>query len=353
MKYASFLLAVIVIGCSNNHDYSQLNFDNKMKQISSERFVAGQLVMTDSLNLEERFGIMNGSSMRADSDYIYINDPFELKIYAIDKKSYASRELFSPSRGQGPREVRGIGNFTVSNRYILIADERQMKVQVWSKSGEFINEFITDGVRPHRIVESGESKITLLSPIPGQSFSLFHTFDMNGNHIQSFGEPEEALRNPLKYSGGFWSDGQFLYFAGLSEHILVKFDMDGNHIYSRATIDDYPGEQNYSIQGSEDNRRFGYVEGGYFSAAGGVIYNNILLIMHVGESPSTSKTQFIDLYKLSDGSYIGTLEIPRRSGLHNIAVDDNNIYVLTDEDDITYLAVYENNINELLGGRIN
>lgn len=348
MKYASLLLAVIVIGRSNSHDYSQLNLDNKVKQLSGERIVAGQLVMTDSLNLEERLGIMNGSSMRADADFIYINDLNELKIHAIEKISLTSREIISPGRGQGPREVSGIGSFTVSDSFILINDSRQMKIQVWSKSGEFITEFMTDGVRPHRVVASGDENLTLLSPIPSQSFNLFHMIDMNGNHIQSFGEPDEDFRNPLKYAGEIWTDEEFLYYAGYSEHILTKFDMDGNLIYSRSAIDDFSAEKNYFMDGDADNRRIGYVEGGYYSAGGGTIFEDMILIVHVGESPSDTKTHSLDFYRKTDGEYIATVILPLRPVM-SIAVDESNIYVLTEEEGIRFIAVFENNLNALIG----
>ncbi len=343
-----FTLILLMSSCQNEEKGIKSVFLEKELQDSSERVVLSELILSDSLQLMDLYGITSASTLKLDENHIYVNNPFEKHVYIIKKDSYDYVGKIAPGEGRGPGEVTGLGYFDVTNDYIILAAESQYKVQLWDKEGNLVNEFITDQIRPHRVTGWPDGKITILSTFLTDADRVFHTVDKGGEILQQFGNFDMDNFNPLMYSGSTVQDDNYFYYAGFSEHVLIKWDRDGNHLFSKATIDNFPGELNYITFLNGEERVFQYSETGVFSAVGTAINNEYWILIHAGERGSDTSTRLLDIYFKQDGSYAGSVLLPYRAGFGTIAVDESYIYTLHNIDDETHIGIYKNNLNELV-----
>ncbi|MCC5905538.1 MAG: hypothetical protein JJU13_04995 [Balneolaceae bacterium] len=342
-----FYVAIIIFFASCSHEEAKNPFLIKESQNITDRILIGSMAIKDSLLLYEAFGMINASVLNMDNNNLYIRDASALnKIFVIDKKTFEYKHTISPAQGRGPGEITAIGTFDVFSPYIIITDGSLMKIQIWKTDGRFVNEFILDEISPHRLNMWENERITILSATSSGSDHLFHTIDKDGNRILSFGEISKDNYNPLMYSGSTLTDEEYFYYAGFSEHILKKWDQEGNLEYSIATIDDFPGEANYVTFLSGEQRSFQYTETGYYSAIGFTVYNDYLMILHAGER--IRERQLLDFYDKHNGRYLASVELPYLSGSGSIVADDLHIYTLHMIDEEVYLGIYENNLTSLL-----
>jgi hypothetical protein len=341
-------LILLMSSCQNEDIGIDSVFLEKETQESTERVVISELILSDNLPLMDLYGITSASTLKLDDSYIYINNPFEKHVHIIKKHSYDYIGKIAPGEGRGPGEVTGLGYFDVTDDYIIVAAESQHKIQLWDKEGNLAKEFISDEIRPHRVTGWPDGSITILSTFLTDADLVFHTVDKDGEILQQFGAIDTEYFNPLMYSGSTVQDDNYFYYAGFSEHVLVKWDREGNHLYSKSTIDDFPGELNYNTFLSGEEKVFRYSDTGLFSAVGSAIYGDFWILIHAGERGSDTSTRLLDIYFKQDGSYAGSFMLPYRAGFGTIAVDESYIYTLHNIDDETHIGIYENNLKELV-----
>ncbi len=345
------LFTLSIPGCSGG-DVEKLlsnDFSDKKPQEISQRKIKTTLTPKDSVFLVDSYGIMNSQGMIAmDSEHFYISDFPALKLFIVDKQTLELADTLSIQEGRGPGEVQRISNYSVSQDYIVISDESLGKIQIWDKKKELVNEFLMENIFPFRVNLWNDGTLTVQSPRSADKGFIFYTLDQDGMLLNSFGDVSGEEYNPIRFSGQNIIDGEYYYFAGYSEHVLAKWDKDGDLQYSVTTIDAFPGEANLaSFDGGGGQRTFQFVPHAFFSAIDISIYRDYWIVVHRGDWDEEPYQQFLDIYNKHTGQYKASIQLPQMAG--QIEVDDQHIYALQRLDgEEMYLVIYENNLEKFL-----
>jgi hypothetical protein len=345
--YCLLIFFLSICGCKNTTELEFESFLKKDSQSTNERIVVDAISPKVSLNLAEEFGILDAGSIRMGDQYIYIRDrPSLNKIYVLDKESLEHVRTISPGIGRGPGELTAIGNFSLSNDYVILSNETHAKIQIWSKEGEFIHEFLTENYFPHRVQMWNDKSITILSPRSMNSGHILFNFDNQGNFQNSFGNISDVEFNPIRFSGNILVHDDHFYFKGYSEHILSKWDKNGNLVFSVTTVDDIPEELNYVTFSGTEQQVFQYSPNAIFSSVGISIYQDYVVVVHRGDWNESPYKQYLDLYHKVNGHYVASLKLQYIAG--TVELDDEHIYALHRINEEAHLVIYENDLNELL-----
>jgi len=340
-----FLITFVITGCSSKEDVNP--FFKKEPQETSHRVIHSDLSMLDSLSLYDLHGMNNPGLLNSDSDYLYVLDYSPHRLYIFEKPNFNVTQTITPETGRGPGEIMGIQSFSVNKNHIILADHSQHKILLWDFNGQFINEFITEQASPYRINIWDDDEFIINSPTTSTE-SLFHKYDVNGNYLLSFGEVSRKDFNPFMYAGQTTIDNEYYYFAGYSEHIIQKWDREGNQVFSVTTIDDYPFDANYIIHMGEQTR-FEYAPDGIFSAMSIHVFNNYILLIHGDDRYATERlnpyVQYLDIYDSNTGRYVATWKLPYMAS--NITADEDYLYILHQGDNDIYIGVYANKLYQL------
>lgn len=346
-KIVGFIISIILVsGCTENEKVNEgQNYQQFWQGVTQEieqRSNKGILTVKDSLLLSERYGILNASSLKMNGQILYIKDQAQQKIYAIDKHTLNHKASISISEGRGPRELTGLGSFDVASETVVISSINMQKIQTWNIDGSFRNEFRYKNLHPRRIRLNSNNNMVILSNfffVDGER-NLIQVINSDGKPVSSFGKVSEENYSSLKAEGYMLIDEKDnVYYAGYSEHILKKWDPNGNLIYSIKSIDDYPGEANYATVEGGDQKVSGYLEHAYFNAVGTTLYKDKWIIIHGGIYNDESNHCMLDVYDRNNGQYLFTIELPYKTG--HIAVDDQYLYALHTIKNEIYLVTYD------------
>lgn len=211
---------------------------------------------------------------------------------------------------------------------------------MWDTDGDFRDEFRYKNLHPRRIQLNSNNNIVILSHfffVDGER-TLLQIINPDGNPVSSFGTVTEENYSSLKAEGFMLTDEEDnVYYTGYSEHVLKKWDSEGNLLYSVISIDDYPSEANYATMGGGDQKVSGYLEHAYFNAVGTALHEDKWIIIHGGLYEESSHS-ILDIYDRNNGQYLFTVELPYKT--KQIAVDDHYLYALHTIKNEIYLAMY-------------
>lgn len=341
--YWLFLLLVIA-SCSSNHtNQEEGDFFSKREQVKKERRFTARMQAVDSLNLSG-YGAYRGSIVRVDDQRIYVSASDLGMVVAINKRDPSSYYLIGNGKGQGPGEISGFSDFAVDEQHIVFP--RPHRVITWSKSGALVQDMQVDP-RVRRLRPLANDRFLIFSTLTMDY--LFNILDGEGAVVRSFEKAGREASLSLKYEGRIDVDERYVYYAGYSESLIRKYTLEGELVYSVATIDNYPSELNYVTSEAGGNSvLMGYAQTALYATLGIAVYGTYLLV-----HPAPDRNQDVpdllafDVYDASDGKYLETYNL---SGLPNsFAVDDDHIYTVeTDRNFATgeigdrYVMIYDN-----------
>ncbi len=340
---ALFLLLVVAACSSSPADKAERDFFSKREQSKKGRTVTAQMQAIDSLNLSD-YEVFRGSLIRIDNGRIYVSDGGLGKVVAIDKRDPTSFRFIGAGKGQGPGEVTGFSDFAVDDQKIVLASRH--RVITWSKSGTLSRDLRVE-LQVRRLRPLASDLFIILSP--ASLDYLFNIIDGDGGVVRSFERVGLESGASLKYEGRIDVDARHVYYAGYSESLIRKYTLEGDLVYSVATIDNHSSEVNYVTSDlAEGIVAMGYTQWALYATLGIAVYGDYLLVQ-----PAPDRNQDVpdllafDVYDASDGQYLETYSL---SGLPNsFAVDDDHIYTVeTDRDFETgrigdrYIKIYPN-----------
>jgi|SRR5690625_275918 len=341
-----------IAGCAEESLEEPLSndFSDLQAQQLSERVILDVLAPKDSVMLGERYGILNAIGLSLDVEALYIRDYSLFSLFVINKQSLELENALTIPEGRGPGELSRINSFAVSGNRIVLVDQSLFKIQIRNREGEPEGEFLVEEAAPWRVSIWEDGTLTFLSTNAMQTGSLFYTLDSNGHLVRTFGDVSGVAYNPIRYDGEILVDDGFFYFAGYFEHVLGKWNRDGDLVYAVSSIDDFPGEANYSTSISGEQSVFGFVPEAFFSAVSSAIYNDYWIITHRGDWDEEPYVQYIDIYNKHNGQYLASIVLPSMVRGGSFVVDEGYIYTLhSDSLDEVNLFIYENTLDELLG----
>jgi len=143
---------------------------------------------------DENFMFGGISNINLDAkENIYVLDWKNSRIQKFDSKGNFLNS-FIIKKGQGPQEVSSFPRMAVTPEGIIyIMDLGANKIFMLNEKGEFLQSFKTD-FQVSDIAPYSRERIALLGL---KENKILHVYDLEGNHLLSFGDPFEV---PSKYS---------------------------------------------------------------------------------------------------------------------------------------------------------
>jgi len=119
------------------------------------------------------------------AENIYILDWKNDRIQKFDRDGHFLKSILI-IKGQGPEEVSMLGGVALHpDGKISLFDRGGSKIINLNEEGEFISSFKLDYM-PTSIASLGENRIAILGL---KESKIIHVFDIEGNHLNAFGEP--------------------------------------------------------------------------------------------------------------------------------------------------------------------
>lgn len=188
MRRIFFLSAVF---CFLTISYS---FFRCSKETRSKEFILREELSIGEEGGDERYVFAGIENIALDSEEdIYILDRRNYRIQKFDKDGNFLKSV-EIRKGEGPEEVSLISGMTVTEKGKIYAlDSNGTKLLIFNEGGKFHHSFRID-FRAVNIISYSEEKVLVLGLNKNH---IFHVFNQEGKHLDSFGEPFEI---PTKYS---------------------------------------------------------------------------------------------------------------------------------------------------------
>ena len=345
----SFALILIVACSGDTVEKARDNFFDKELQAATERIIAATINPVDSLNLSD-YGVFNGILIEVDDRWIYVADWKVNKVLAIAKGEHGSYRFIGHGTGDGPGEADGFADIAVGsgNIYSITHPHR---IATFTAAGAFISDTQID-IPVGRLAVAGDKNI--LAFAPKSTDYLFHLIDADGLTTDAFGqvtteEPDLGPGNFLRYAGSVEVHDGHLYYAGFSESLFKKYTLDGELVYSVATIDNHSSEHSYFVQLLDGMNIARYTPQALFSTISIAVYDRYCIVQPADDTYGVRHRVF-DVYDTKSGQYVesyGIYGMPTR-----FALDDGHIYTIekdlnpeTGETD-RYVKIYDNMLGD-------
>jgi hypothetical protein len=327
MKYFQLFLVislVAVFSCSEVEKENQLFREKDPQPVSEHR--TKDLALVDSVNLNRMLeeGLSFSTVKYTEGNLIFQSSQNGFRFHMLDTESLDVVNEISIPEGRGPGEVLRIGGYDVKDGLIAILDIGNLKTVLYNLEGEYLSEFVFDGVRPNEI-EMIDSETFILKAIRNPD-GMFHIVNSEGSVLPSF-QKHQVDANLNVFSGEMvYKDGSF-YFGGYAEPIIRRYDILDDKVepvFSRAIIDDYDSSDNYEERGGGEYRVFAFAEHAEFASHDLEVSGDYLyLARHTNGDPNY---RFLDVYHIEDGRY--EVSFPMQYNPSSVTSDENYLYVL-------------------------
>jgi len=332
----SILALFLVAACSPNA--AEGDFFTSTAQDAETRLIEHQIVAIDSFNMFDTYDISLLNDILVNNDTLLIPYSSKMRIVRINFDEPLIFEYTSFEKGEGPGELRNMQGIDTNESGLLIADSQQNKTVLFSTSDESLKEQGVAPRTPHRISWVTTDTYVILSPISHDK--VFHVVSVSNGLQASFGTAVSPP-NPLMYEGRIRATEDNLYYAGRSEPVLKKYTTQGDLVYSRATIDNFPTEGNYFTSEDPDFVMFRYTDWALYSTSHFTLSDAYWIVVPVPEEEFEETHQVIDLYHRSNGSYSHSIGLDRN--LRLVALGTNYLFgIHITEDREYYLVRYPN-----------
>lgn len=320
----SFLFFVMLISCQDKK--STPHFLDLEEQVQKKRnFVGNELKLDFEKDLEE-LGIYNLPEIVETKDNFVLAENSELIIKHLSKSDLTVINSFEIPKGRGPKELEFIMTFDTSEDLIAVADNRLMKVILLDHEGNLVNEFTTDR-SPIRLNLTSNRDLNL-------KYSLYFgemdtTFMYNLTEIGDVNYPfkKENYKDihPFAVTGDIKTVADTLYYVGTYEPYIKKY-VNGERIFSRATIDNYDSSLNYITMISKESSSTSLSPEAIISSIDFDVKEGLMYV--VPHSNGDNDFSFIDVYDSNEGSYIKSYRTIDIAGKVNVYEDERTILTI-------------------------
>ena len=321
----SILFLLLIVSCSKQ-ELKPVNFlDVEEQEVKKREFSSNELKLEFEKDLEE-LGIYSFPSFVETKDKFVLVDNSELVIKHLNKTDLTTISSFKIQKGRGPKELEFIMSFDASEELIAVTDNGLMKVILFDQAGNFVNEFSLER-NPTRLNLASNRTLNL-------KYSLFFgetdtTFLYN---LTEFGDVNYPFKkenfkdmHPYAATGDMKTVGDTLYYIGTYEPYIKKY-VNGERIYSRATIDNYDSSTNYITMISGETRSTSLSPYAIINSIDLDIKDGLMYV--VPHSNGDKDFSFIDIYNSSDGNYIKSYHTIDVAGKVNVYEDERSILTI-------------------------
>lgn len=339
IRYISFLFIILLFtqtGCKNSKDKnSEINYFSGKQQSAKTEVI-------DSLRPEEKVKLSNSGIYRPGdidsySNYLFISDIKDRKVYKLKNTSLTIVDTIGSGRGQGPGEAERLKSIDVANGEVIVPDVRGRKIMIFDTDDGLKKSINTKSFPPKKVDVIDRNNI-VVSTNAMPSVSKFIVIDRKGNILNEFINIEES-ENLLKYNDNLLATGKSIYVSGFPEPLLRRFNMDGELIYSRYTINKIPTLYNYNKSSLGNDRvRYSFSNNALYSSYCMTNIRNHLYISPVHNIDGTVR-RLIDVYNKKNGNYVHSFRI--EGNIINLTHGRNgHLYAIERIDKETFLTEY-------------
>lgn len=325
---------IFLFGCAGEKTVEYDHFLDRSEQEVSERTVT-PLSEPDALLNFSDYEIYSPGTLTQNSTHLFLIDFGSMAIVKVSKEEFENPEKLVFSEGSGPGELQSMQSLAVNDQQIYIGDPRQLRIVEADLDGRYIQDLNVE-FSPGNLFVLDDNR--LLNYNVHQQDHLFLTYYTEADTANGFEPIDFDFDEVMKYAGYLDAGGASIFYAGYSEPLLRKYSVDGDLLFSRATIDNYDTSDHYESRTMGETRIATFSDDALHSSMDVACYGEHLLVIpfHNGNS----EIKYVDLYSASDGSYMETLS----ADLHprKIAIDSDYLYVLARDGDDNVLHRYRN-----------
>lgn len=337
-------MVMIFVACTNSSptvENTIEDFLKKQPQKTDKRIFGGKLAVVQEMALDS-LEVFEPYEIKKSKKYLFIRESSQISV--IRKNDLKKKNTLIVKKGRGPGVISRFTDFDVTSTNIGLVDENGLKVAIWDHKGNLKNEYVLEKIRPDRITFYNNDSPVVFSTL-GSEY-VFNILDSGGDLKKGFNNlKDNNVANSLKITGKIKVYEDHIYFAGYSESILKKYDLEGNLIYSKSTIDDWPSDANYiSFESGENQVGARYSPGALYAFFNFDVWDEYLVTIphHNGDTDY----KYLDIYIRENGDYLGTLTTDGYA--FDVVVDDHFIFTRESEGGVMKLKKYKNELHQVI-----
>jgi len=326
IKKAFLVLLVLgfFISCKNKEEKPHF-LDMKIQELDSRSFSEEKLTLEFEKDLEDLDIFNYKNIVELDSSFLLAEKSSEL--FFLDKTTLKLSNSFKIKEGRGPKEVEYIMAYDANEDMIVIADNRLLKILQLDHTGNLIREFKTEDKIPHRLSLSSNNTMHVMNEVFFDDLKdgFMENIAITGEKNYTYTKENLKDLHPFGTEGNIKTVNDTLYYVGAYEPFIKKY-VNGERIYSRATIDNYDTSVNYVTVISNDSRSTSLSPAAIFSSRDFDVKKDSIFV--IPYSNGDNDFSFIDVYASKDGSYIKsfrTIDVPDKI---NVYEDERSILTI-------------------------
>ncbi|MEA2005908.1 MAG: NHL repeat-containing protein [Acidobacteriota bacterium] len=218
-KIKFLVMGFIIASCIMNPSIGK----SKVQAISLKEQIA---IGADEVDANQMFFNLIGSFIDSKNNY-YLLDKGNFRIQVFNKDGKFIRTI--GKKGQGPGELASIvAGGIYDQKYVLVADDELLRVNVYDLEGNFISSFKIKG-KVSDLICTPDNKIFIAYPdIEGR---LIHEYDLKGNLIKSFGALKEKELTLFNDAVKMCMDAEGNFYVCIRyANRIQRYDFKGNLI---------------------------------------------------------------------------------------------------------------------------
>lgn len=355
-----FVAAILFIACEQNRHSTNNVYQNTLKQKKAELYKSGQFVIKE----DSSSFIGRVFNFKFRQGKIVLADVIQPSLFFIDTKGNIIK-ILRWKKGEGPGEIKRIGEFEILNDRIYISDNVNLRWSVFDTSGNFI--------KTTRIFKDTKSKNNASyydgGKMVGWGNKLFNCivevkYDREFNQHKSksiaiidttlviekvFGFMDEIysrFRIYILAPAMTIDKNGFIYYTQRPTYKIYKYDSNGNYLKVfgvkgrfRVIDEDLPRNLSYD-EINKKSKKFSSTEGLFSSPKGYILHQFVELNDKFFETRSfIDRINYLKVYDL-EGNYINSeIKLP---GVLMTIDEEGKLYIYEkDEPGNRIIGVYE------------
>ncbi|MEX0608871.1 MAG: hypothetical protein WD016_10990 [Balneolaceae bacterium] len=332
------LLLICVTGCKSD-EIPEKDFLFAVQQQQTIREFDTGFELTERIDLESELNIYSVRKIIETENEIIIPQHRHFLVTFLDKKSLDLKKVISLKKGRGPGEIEHLMDIDVNNDLLVITDPSQAKIVVTNYEAEVLKEISITQSGPHRVAFDDEQKIHALFNYTFKDSMIFGKFNIEGE-LEKIYQPiiNELNKAPLVSDGELKHHKNAIFFLGLNEPIIKKYNSENELEFSRKTIDNFNTAENYFTIESANHKGYGLSPAALFSTNDFDVKNgNIFVLPNSNGDP---EKKYVDVYN-NDGNYLKSFALQNRASRINVLDDENTVLTIESIDGSMYLCKYK------------
>lgn len=331
---------LVFSACSCPECDEKSDFLAGQSQAVTSRSLQGELIPADSVIIDVAAGYVAPQwTIVGDTLIIYEADADHIRIipHAFGAQKSDSVDFSLSLIGELPNPA---SDLKARNGKLYVLEGRSAGISVYSLSQqEFLFKLVWDDMEAKRFCVVNDSTVALLNDQTGSPVLTLLTNEGLEKSIGQAVPGEDGHYNRLRTHGWLACDAENIFWAGYSEPLLAGYDVSGQSMFSRHTVDFFDVTGNYAFYPERQGDNFWLSPGAIFAASSLALRDDQLwaLVHPNGED----RFSLIDVYATSDGSYQMSYRVPVGLLSSLVVNDEGKVYAMRSEAEGGRIVLFE------------